>query len=211
MRDSLDVVKTSLSDLWEDVWSMAVCNLIWLVAVVLVLPGPPATLALFDYANRRAHGEPAGVRVFLSDLPRYAWAGWRWGLFTAALVGLLLGDFKLTGQLGGGEFIRFAQGFYLASLLIGLFLQLYALPFLIEQEQPSLRLALRNAAVLLGRNLGFSICLGALLAALLAAGTALFLLSLAMGGVWLALVGNYAVLNRLATSRVGSKASISET
>ena len=30
-------------------------------------------------------------------------------------------------------------------------------------------------------------------------------------GTNLALVGNYAVLNRLATSRVGSKASISET
>jgi hypothetical protein len=110
----------------------------------------------------------------------------------------LAGDVILTGQLSQSPLARLAQGFYLAALGVWLLLQLYVLPFLFEQETLSVWMALRNGAMMLGGNLFFSVALGLLLVTTLLVGTLLFLISVAAGGVFVALVGNRAVLNRLA-------------
>lgn len=193
------VIKAALGDIWEDVWSAALFSVLWALSVVLILPAAPATLALFYYANRRAHGEPAGFKEIGFGLRRYWKAAYRWGLLNLAVVFLLGGDHWLAGRfLGEASFLRNAQGFYLAALGIWAFLQLYTLPFLLEQEAPAVGVALRNAVVMFGRNPGFSLALAALLAALLALGTLLFMLSVAVGGCFLACAANRAVLNRLA-------------
>ena len=93
----------------------------------------------------------------------------------------------------------------MAGLLAWLLVQLYALPFLFEQETPSVRLALRNGVSMLGSNLLFSATLGVLLAVALAVGILFFLVTFAAGGVFLALVGNHAVLNRLAAHRAAQE------
>jgi uncharacterized membrane protein YesL len=192
------IVKQSLGDLWNDLWTTAVVNLAWLVCQLLVLPGPPATLALFSYGNRLAHGEIADLGDFWQALRRSWRPAWRWGLVNLVLLFLLVGDVRLTGGMGQSLAARFGQSFYLAALGGWCLLQLYTLPFLIEQEEASLRLALRNAAVMIGRNPAFSFGLTLLLTVTLAAGTLFFLFSVAGGAVFLAIAGNRAVLNRLA-------------
>jgi len=191
------VLRAALRDTWDDLFTTAVCNLLWLFFNLVLVTGPPATVALFYYANRLAHGEPTGVGDFLRAVRRYFGVGWRWGLVNGVLLFLLVGDVILTGQLSQSAGARLAQGFFLAGLLAWLLLQLYTLPFLFEQETPSVRLALRNGAAMLGNNLLFSVALGVWLGGILLLGTLLFMLSLAAGSVFLALVGNHAVLNRL--------------
>jgi len=197
MTAALRVLRAGLRDTWQDFFSTALCNLLWLVGVLLVIPAPPATLALFDYTNRLAHGETAGVGDFLRVFRRSWRTGWRWGVVVLAASALLAGDAFLTGRLSQSSLAHFAQGFYLAVLAAWLFLQLYILPFLLEQEKPSLLQALRNGAVFLGKNIGFSVWLFLLLAVSLALGTVLFMLSLAAGGVFLAAVANHAVIEKL--------------
>jgi hypothetical protein len=68
-------------------------------------------------------------------------------------------------------------------------------------DEPNILAAMRNGAIMLGRNPGFSIALGALLLCILAIGTLLFMLSAAAGGVFLAFAGNHAVRDRLAAQR----------
>lgn len=65
---------------------MLVVNSLWIIANLLVIPGPPATIALQAYANRIVHNEVTD----LSDL----WQAFKrsWG------VGLALG----CGQPGRG-------------------------------------------------------------------------------------------------------------
>jgi hypothetical protein len=193
----LRVIRAALGDLWDDLFTTAVCNLLWLLAQVLILPGPPATLALFYTTNRLARGEVTDVGDFLRALRRWWGLGWRWGLANLLALVLLGGDFYLTGRLSQSNFARLAQGFYLAVLAGWLLLQLFALPFLFEQQQPGLRQAWRNAASMIGRNPGFALGVGLLAALVLAAGTALFLLSGAAGAMFTGLVGSHAVLDRL--------------
>ncbi len=203
MREAWHVICAALRGIWSDLLTTAIVNLMWLGLTLLVVPAPPAALALFYVGNRLAHGDPTDPRDFLPALRRYFGLGWRWGLLQLAVLFVLVGDVVLTGRLGGGSAAgRLAQGFYLAGLAFWLLLQVYALAFLFEQETPSLRLALRNGVVLLGQNPLFSLTLGLLLVILLTLGIVFFCATTAVGGVFLALVGNHAVLNRLAARRV---------
>jgi len=201
MTDAWYVIRAALRDTWSDLLTTGVCHLLWVVGHLLLIGGPPATLALFYVANRLAHDELTDPGDFLRAWRRYFGLGWRWGLINGVMLFLLVGDVILTGRLGQSAATRLAQGFFLAGLAAWLLVQLYALPFLFEQETPSLRLALRNGAVMLGTNAVFSAVLGVLLVLILLAGTAFFFVTFAAGGFFLALVGNHAVLNRLAAYR----------
>jgi hypothetical protein len=198
MKEVFEVLRASFRDMWDDVWSVAVCNLLWFLSQMLVLPGPPATLALFHYGNQVARGEVAGTGDFLRGMRRFWGIGWRWGIVNYLVIGLLIGDYLLTGRLSQSAAAQFAQGFYLAVLGIWILLQLYTLPFLFEMDEPNVLAALRNGALMLGRNPGFSLALAALLLCILAIGTLLFMLSAAAGGIFLAFARNHAVRNRLA-------------
>lgn len=195
------IVRASLNDATDDLFTTAVVHLLWLILTLLIVTAPPAALALFYFSNRKAHGEVTGVEDFFYALRRCFRLAWRWGLVNGFVVVFLLGDFILTGRLIEGAIAQFFQGFYLALLAAWLFLQLYTLPILFEQKEPSLRQAWRNAAVMLGKNIGFSVLLAVALALLLLLSTFFFLVIMAAGGLLVALVANHAVINRLALER----------
>jgi hypothetical protein len=201
MTDAWQVVRAALRDTWSDLLTTAVVNLLWIVLTLLIVTAPPATLALFYVGNRIARGEPTDAGNFLRAFGRYFGVGWRWGILQVVVLFLLIGDLILTGRLSESAGARLAQGLYLAGLAVWLFLQLYVLAFLFEQEAQSVRMALRNGLLMLGRNLVFSTTLGILLLLLLVAGTIFFFVTFVAGGVFVALVGNHAVLNRLAVHR----------
>ncbi|MEN6522456.1 MAG: hypothetical protein ABFD14_01910, partial [Anaerolineaceae bacterium] len=61
VQSVFQIIYLALRDIWDDLWTALVINLIWTVCVILIIPGPPATLALFNYSNRLAHGEIADL------------------------------------------------------------------------------------------------------------------------------------------------------
>ncbi len=197
MTSALRAVRAGLKDTWQDFFSTALCNLLWLLANLLVVPGPPATLALVYYANRLAHGEAADLGDFWRAFLRYWGPAWRWGIVNLVVIAFFACDAILTGQYGNTLWSQYLQGLYVALLAGWLVLQFFALPFLFEQETTSVRQALRNGAVLVGRNPGFALALTGFLALLLALGTLAFMLTFAFGAVIVACAGNRAVLNRL--------------
>jgi hypothetical protein len=197
MGDAWAVVRAALRQTWADVFTTLVVNLLWIFFNLLIVTGPPATLALFYVGNRMARGEPTDPGDFIGALRRYFGLGWRWGAVHLFVVFFLVGDVVLTGRLLPGDNGRIIQGFYITLLVVWLILQLYVLPLLFEQERPEIRQALRNGAVMFGRNLAFSLTLAGLLAAVLLVGAAFFMVTAAAGAVFLAIVGNQAVMNRL--------------
>ncbi|HSJ53597.1 MAG TPA: YesL family protein [Anaerolineae bacterium] len=206
MKDAWSVVRAALAHTWHDLITTALVNLAWLLLCLPVVTAPPATLALFYTANRMARGEVTDAGDFFRALPRYFWPAWRWGLLNLAMLALLVGDILLSGRLGAGSGgARLVQGLYLAGLAFWLLLQLYVLAFFFEQEEPSLRLALRNGALMLGTNPVFSTSLLLLVLLALLLGSLLFFVSLAAGGLFVALVANHAVLNRLEAHRMAEQ------
>jgi hypothetical protein len=197
----LRIIFRSLGDIWEDLFITLTCNLAWLIAQVLVVPGPPATLALFFLSNQMVQGEAVDFGDFWRAIRRYWGLGWRWGAVNLLVVLVLLGDYGVTGRFGPSSWAPLLQGFYLAVLGGWLLVQWFALAFLFEQEQLSLRTAWRNAAALIGRHPLWVLGLTLLTAAILVLATALFLLSGAVGGLFSALVTSRAVHERLGAYR----------
>lgn len=206
MKAALQIVGGAFQDLWVDLWTVLAANLFWLLANLLVISGPPATLALVYYGNRLAHGEAADLADLWQAFRRYWGPAWRWGVLNLAVAAFLAADIALTGQFPESAWKPYFRGLYVALLAAWLAVQFFALPFLFEQERMSVRQALRNSAALIGKNPGFTLALLALVGLALAAGTVAFLLSAMFGAVFLACVGNRAVRDRLtAAGLAGSR------
>lgn len=197
MKTVLRIIGRSFQDLWDDLWTVLAGNFFWLIANVLIIPGPPATLAVVYYSNRIAHSEQADFADLWSAFRKYWGPAWRWGALNLVVAAFLAANISLTGDMELGIWKPFVQGLYVALLAIWLVVQFFALPFLFEQKQMSIRQALRNSVVLIGKNMGFSLALLIFLVLILAVGTLAFLMSAMFGAVFMACASNRAVLNRL--------------
>lgn len=204
MKAVLLILRDAFQDVWADLWTMLVCNLFWLVANVLIVPGPPATLALVYWGNRIAHGEVVDLSDFWRAFGRYWGPAWRWGGINLGVITFLIVDIALTGRIVQGLGEPYLQGLYIALLAGWLAVQLFALPFLFEQKTMSVRQALHNGVVMIGKNLGFSIILILYLGLILIVSTIASMLSLMLGAVFIACVSNRAVLNRLESFKLSS-------
>jgi uncharacterized membrane protein YesL len=198
VRAALKILGLSFRDVWQELWTILIVHLLFLLGIILILPGPPVMLALFFYGNQIAHGERATERDFLEAVRRYWKPAWRWGLINILAIGVLSGDYYLIGKMAGNtNQVYLIQGLYITLLAGWLLLQLFTLPFLFEQNQPSVVQALRNAVVFIGKNLILVLVLALLLAVSLTAGTLAFMLTFVFGGAFLAFAGNHAVLEHL--------------
>lgn len=199
MNAASNVLGLAFRDVWKQMWTILVVHLIFLFGNILIVPGPPATVALFFICNRIAHDEMADERDFLRAIRTYWAPAWRWGFLNMAITGLLVGDYFLTGILvQDSETVYWLQGFYSTLLAGWLMLQIFALPFLFEQEQPLVSQALRNSVVFIRRNLILVLLLTLMLVVSLTAGLLVFMLTFVFGGALVAFAGNHAVLNHLA-------------
>lgn len=197
MKVTLRIIGGAFKDLWADLWTVLAVNFFWLFANLLVITGPPATLAVVYYGNRLAHDEVADFADFWKAFRRYWGPAWRWGAINLAVMVFLIGDIALVDQFPTLSWLAYLQGLYIVMLALWMAVQLFALPFLFEQERMGVRQALRNSSALIGRNPGFVLALWFQVLLILIAGTFAFLLSLMFGAVFLACVGNRAILNRL--------------
>jgi uncharacterized membrane protein YesL len=207
MSEAWRVLRLALRDTWDALYPLAIANVLWIALNLLVVTGPPATAGLFVLTRRLARGEDAVLRDFFEGFRAYFWPSWGWGILAGAGFFVLGGDVVLTGRLFTAAYATLIQGFFVLLLLLWAFLLLFAFPLILEQERPSLRLALRNALVMLAGNRAFSATLFglALLVALLS--SLLFALWGGISVAFFALLGNHAVLNRLAAWRAGEAES----
>jgi len=198
MHAALKTLGLAFRDVWQELWTILIVHLLFLLGNILIVAGPPVTLALFFYGNRIAHGETANERDFLNAIRDYWKPAWRWGFMNLLVVGLLIGDYYLTAKLiSNPNTAHLIQGLYITLLSSWVLLQIFSLPFLFEQKQPSVVQALRNSAIFIRRNLIFVLSLMLLLVLSLMVGTLAFMLTFVFGGAFVAFASNHAVLEDL--------------
>lgn len=201
MSEAWWVFRKTLSSLWENIYLLVLANVLWIMLNVLVVTGPPATAGLFIFTHRLARGEDVDLHDFFEGFRHYFGWSWLWAIIAGAGFLILGGDVILMGNLSSADYIVFIQGFFLMLLFLWAFLLLYAFPLILEQEQPSLWLALRNALVMFAGNWSFSVALFGLALLTVLLSTLLLMPWAIVTVAFLALLGNHAVLNRLAAHR----------
>jgi len=167
MKAALRVFREALRDTCDELFLLVLMNLVTVLLMLPVVTAPPALAALWAVGNRVARGEAAGwgdyFRAFCEHFGR-AWAVAGLHLVALAGVGTNLwfytpgnNPFNLSPQLS--LYIQAAWG---GMGILWLLFSQYLFPLILEQEDQRLRVALRNAAVLLATRPGFSATLLAL-------------------------------------------------
>jgi uncharacterized membrane protein YesL len=130
-------------------------NLIWFVLTILVIPAFPAAGALYYATNRIAHGEMAGLGLFFDGFKEYFWTSMKWGALNSLVYLLLAVNIWFYGQFEGWGFL-ILQSLFFSLALIYSCMMIYIYPFLLEQENPVLKHAIRNSFAAFGRFMGRS-------------------------------------------------------
>ena len=197
----IQVIFRALNDWWADWVHMVVVNLVWALCWLTIVLGPPATLGLYHVTNELTRGRSLGLEGLLEGGRRYFWKSWQWALLNLFAVAIAAANVWFYAQFDAAwaEILRALLWFVGLAWLI---VQFYALPYLMEQETKSLRVALRNGLFTALAAPGYTVAVagvGVLVAALSVGTVALLFLG---GPCLVAVLGNHAVRERLETYRV---------
>jgi hypothetical protein len=122
----------------------------WILIFIPVVLASPATGGLYYAANELVHGRDGGLGVYWEGLKRYVWPSYRWGILNLIVVFLLSINIWFYGDVPWAiaPYLRVA---FIVSAIFWTVLQMYTFPFMIEQEEPVLKTALRNSLIAVAR------------------------------------------------------------
>lgn len=174
----------AIRDWWGDVIPLALANVLWLVCLVLIVPAPPATAAMFILARRSALREYFSASELLAAIRPVFWRSWLLALVSG--LGLVIGvaDVLFYSQVVSGLLGSVGAIFLFYLLVIWCQAQCYAWAQLVWRPDLSLWTIERNGLILAARYPLFSLALVVVLGVL--TGLALVLLPL-LGLVFMAL------------------------
>lgn len=211
MRDALYVVRVALVDLWDNAFLVIFCSLVWLFLILLIIPGPPATVAIFSISTGIVQREHLlEFRDYLRAVGRYFVLGWRWAAVNIPVLAILLIDIRAVPEMLPASAALPLQLFLFLALAVWVVVNWYALAFLFQQEELSVRQALRNGAVMLLQNPLFSLVLTVITAVLLWLSFLLVIVNLLFGPMLVALLGTHAVGNRLEIFRTARRTALED-
>lgn len=141
---SLRTILIAFFNWWDDLVMQSVMSLLWSISLLTVVLAPPLTFGIYYVQNQYVRGENPGLRGMWEGARRYFFKSWQWMLANLLLVGVFFASFQAYGLLGGWV-ADLGRLFSLFLALFWLTMQFYAIPFVVIQESPSLRLAWRNS------------------------------------------------------------------
>lgn len=137
------VLAFALRRTWDEWISVILVSCLWLVAQVLIIPGPPATAALFSAARNTFEGIYWNAGNVWSDFREYFGAAWKWGALNVLVVGLTLFNLSTFWNVPGvWSWLRWL---WLAGLGAWLGLNLFYWPFWLAAADRSLRNTYANS------------------------------------------------------------------
>lgn len=142
------VVRLTVGDLVEEVFWLILLNILWCILAVLVLPMPFATAGLAWVAATIGEGKVISLRTFIEGGRRLWKPAYLWGLANLAAGAIIWLNFSFYYNHPASWAI-FPRLLVVAVALWWVAVQFYTFPFLIVQEEPSLKMAYRNSMILI--------------------------------------------------------------
>jgi len=137
----------------------------WVFIFIPIILTSPATGGLYYATNQLAHDRDGGLGVYWEGLKTYIWPSYRWGILNLVIALLLNINIWFYGD-APWSFAPYLRIVFIVSAVFWAALQMYTFPFMIEQEEPSLKTALRNSLVAIARfplrSFGFMLLLFAI-------------------------------------------------
>lgn len=174
-------------------------NLLWVALSLPLITAPAAWAGLVALSRAAYNGPSANINDFWDGF----WANLKRGVFAGLLnvgvIGVSLGNLHFYREQSGVLF-DVLRVVWVGVLLVWLTLQFYMWPLLYEMKTPTLKGALRNAAVMILLNPLFTFGLMLGVALVIVFSTVLMALWIVLTGGLLAAIATGAVLDRLETA-----------
>lgn len=146
--DAIGILGEVTSATWHDeLVYLAFYNLLWFICCLPLVTIPPATAALYVATREITHHHHIGWRDFLKTVQEYFMISWRWGILNF-LVGFIFWTNLWFYTVTSSSATILLAALWWGLLVLWLIIQMYTFPILLEQEEPQIRLALRNAVIL---------------------------------------------------------------
>ena len=196
MLASFRVAKLAFLDLWDEILMMVVFNLLWCVSWPLLPLLPFSTAGLAWTASMVGEGKAIRWRTFFDGGRRLLKPAYAWGVMSLMVWSLFFLNIWFYRSMDA-SWALYAEILFVGACFAFLLLQLYVFPFLIIQEQLSLREAFRNSLILAVMRPGLSVVV--LLTTAVAVALSYFLVfpGFVFLGSFLALLGNRAVIETI--------------
>jgi len=193
----LSILAAAARRVWEEWLSVVVFSALWLLAQVLIIPGPPATAALFALARATYDGTYWGAPDAWAAFRAHFWAAWRWGLPNLLVLGVGLYNLSVFGNVPGGIWSGL-RWVWVVALLAWVALNLFYWPFYFAADDRSLRNTYANCARFWLLHPATATVLALVAVVVGIAGVSTLLPVILGAAFWLALVAETAVRRSLA-------------
>lgn len=196
MRPALSVIGETARDWYYTMLGLVSINALWFILSLTIILLPPATAGMYAATNSVAHGTGQRFGDFWDGARRSLWLSLRWAVANVVVAAVLWSNILFYSSLAGSAaFVVRALVGLLA--LVWLATQFYVWPFLLEQEDKHLRVALKNALFLSLASPLYTLILLITVALLIVFSLVTVLPLVIFLMSFVSLLGNRAVLERL--------------
>lgn len=181
---------------WGEFLFLLLLNVVWLVAQLTIVFGPPATAALYVVAQKVVDRELVGFKDFWQAMRQHFGVSWLWGAAQIIVYGVLIFNMAF---YGGREAVIYLSLRYAWTLLLFFWfaINLYFWPLYLAQTEQRFGSSLGNASKMFLVNPGYTVLFALLALALVTISTLSGLLLGAALGTWLTLWSLLVVQDRL--------------
>lgn len=129
---------------------LSIMNFLWLVSVLTIVGGPPATAAMLAMARDALVSQGGEPRNFLPYMRRYFWRAWGLGMVSFLGTVILATDIAFYANVMSGNPVLENTGilFLVYVLIVWLEFLLLAWPLMVNRPEMPLHHVMRNAAIL---------------------------------------------------------------
>lgn len=145
--NGLRAIWLALRDVWYELSIVTLASLAGGLLSLLVVPLPFVLAAHYGLARRIVRGRAAGWRDWVEAGRTHARFFYKWVGLLALTVAIFAVDLRFYLQRPN-TFLFLLFSFFMGFFLVWVFVQLLVPPLYLEQQDPRLTLALRNAIVL---------------------------------------------------------------
>jgi hypothetical protein len=192
IKEAAGVIWQTLRDVWDELYPLAIINLVWFLTAIVLLP--VTTAGVYYATNRVAHGKTVHFSDFLEGVKKFWWRSLLWFLANIVLVSVIYFDLSTWPRILPGIWAALLGGLSLAMLVFWLGMQMYFWPLLVEQGGTRMLLAWRNSAYLLLANPFYAFFIAAFGMAFLALSVPVVILLIFVGMAMIGVLNNNAVL-----------------
>jgi hypothetical protein len=218
IQEAMSVFWRTLRDTWEELYSLAIANLVWLFSwalpltlvsviganvggLIFIVIGvclfAVATPGMYVVANRVARGRTFQFSDFTDGVRTFWWRGLIWLLVNIAVFILVRANVVFYPSMFEGSWVLVMVFLWLGMLVFWCMMQVYFWPLLIEQEHHRMLLSWRNSAYMILANPFYAFFIGSFTVVLLGISVALVLPLVFVGMALLSILGTNAVLTLL--------------